>query len=99
MSVPSTSREALIVEALGEVARLLDRLGTLSASLQEARNALNDASTGLHGDLKSLGEDLQLVMRQAEVELLRRVLHRVDDATTESMAVQAKAMEIGRAHV
>lgn len=44
MPHPSTAREALIAEALGDVARLFDRVETLTSNLEATRQALADAN-------------------------------------------------------
>ena len=92
MTPPSSAREALIVEALGEVARLLDRVEALTLSLEAARIALDSASSQLHGDLKSLGADLRVVTHQAKFSVVEHVLKRVNKAASDSMAAQTQAM-------
>jgi len=92
MNSPSSAREALIVEALGEVARLLDRVEALTVSADTTRIALECASAQLSRDLASLGTDIQVVAHQAKVGVVEHVLKRVNKATGDAMAAQAQAM-------
>jgi len=92
MTYPSSAREALIVEALGNVAQLLDRVEALTLSVNAARIALDSASAKLHGDLKALDADIQVVTHQAKVAMVDHVLKRVNKAASEAMATQAQAM-------
>jgi hypothetical protein len=49
MSHPSTAREAFIVETIGEVAALLDRVEAVTPALDASRLALVSASAELAG--------------------------------------------------
>jgi DNA anti-recombination protein RmuC len=92
MNPPSSAREALIVEALGEVARLLDRVEALTLSVDTTRTALECASAQLNRDLAALGADLQVVAHHAKVGVVEHVLKCVNKATSDTMAAQARAM-------
>lgn len=92
MTHPSSAREALIVEALGHVAQLLDRVDALTLSVDAARIALEDASAQLQSDLKVLDADIQVVTHQAKVAVVEHVLKRVNKAAGEVIATQAQAM-------
>lgn len=48
---PSTPREVLIVEALGEAAKLIRQVEALAPALDQSRQALADAHSGLSGQL------------------------------------------------
>jgi len=92
MTSPSSAREALIVEALGDVARLLDRVEALTLSADSTRIALECASAQLTRDLASLGTDIQVIAHQAKVGVVEHVLKRVNKAAGDVMAAQAQAM-------
>jgi len=92
MNSPSSAREALIVEALGEMARLLDRVEALTLSADTTRTALESASAQLNRDLASLSTDILIVTQQAKVGVVEHVLKRVNKATSDAMAAQAQAM-------
>ena len=51
MTHPNTTREVLIVEALGEAAKLIRQVEALAPALDESRQALADAHSGLAGQL------------------------------------------------
>ena len=43
LSLPSNAREALLAEALGDLANLLDRIETLAPAIEQARRSLLEA--------------------------------------------------------
>lgn len=47
MNRPTTTREALIAEALGDMAQLVDRIEALAPAMDETRRALAQASADL----------------------------------------------------
>lgn len=47
MTSPTTAREALIVEALGDAARLIRQVEALAPVMDQSRQALADAHSGL----------------------------------------------------
>ena len=76
MNGPATAREALIVEALGEVALLLDRVDAQVAAMEAGRKALGHASDALNGQLRTFETRMtsvtQLVQTRAVEHILRR---------------------------
>ena len=53
MNSPATAREALIVEAIGEVAKLLQDVEALTPVLNDSCRALQEANTILRDELAS----------------------------------------------
>ena len=71
MNQPSTTREALIVEALGEAERLIRQVEALAPALDQSRQALADAHSGLAGQLAAFEAQAEQGMGQAVGALLQ----------------------------
>lgn len=92
MSEPTTAREALIVEALGEVALLLDRIESLTSSMEVGRLELANASAHLDSRLKAFEVGTASVAQQVQVEAIEHIIRRTGKATSDSIELQARAM-------
>lgn len=95
MNPQSTAREALIVEALGDMAALMDRVEALVPALQDTRQSLNDASARLSGKLRAYEERMTAITENAKVVAVKHIAQRCDEMATKSMHLQA--MEIQEA--
>ena len=92
MSEPSTAREALIVEALGSVALLLDRVELTTSSMETSRIALANASAELGDRVEKFEAGTASVARQIQVRAIEHILKRTGKATSDSIELQARAM-------
>jgi hypothetical protein len=92
MNGPSTAREALIVEALGDVASLLDRIESLTASMEVGRLALVNASAELDGRLRAFETGTAALTQQVQARVIEHILKRTGKATTQSIEAQSRAM-------
>ena len=92
MKPPSTTREALIVEALGEAAKLIQQVGALAPRLDESRQALADAHSGLADHLTAFEAQIQALSEKAKVQTVKHILARTDEAARRSVDLQARAM-------
>jgi len=92
MTSPSTSREALIVDALGEAARLIAQVEALAPALDQSRQALADAHSGLAGQLAAFETQVAALSEKAKVQVVQHILARTDEAARRSADVQARAM-------
>ena len=92
MTGPNTAREALIVEALGDVARLLDRVESLSSSMEAGRLALANASAELGDRLKSFEAGMASLTQQAKARVVEHIVRRTGEATSVAIETQARAM-------
>jgi hypothetical protein len=92
MNRPSTAREALIVEALGEVARLLDRVESLLSSTDAGTRALEQADAGLHARLTAFEAAMSRLTQQAKVRTVEHILQRTGEATRHSIEAQTRAV-------
>lgn len=89
---PSTVREALIVEAIGDVAQLLQQVEALSAALTETNQALLQTSKALQGDATALKRQIVEIAEQAKSHTLKHIVTRADEASRRAVEVQSRAM-------
>jgi hypothetical protein len=92
MKPPSTTREALIVEALGEAAKLIRQVEALAPRLDESRQALADAYSGLADQLTAFEAQVLALSEKAKVQTVKHILARTDEAARRSVDLQARAM-------
>ena len=92
MTPPSTTREALIIEALGEAAKLIRQVEELAPALDESRQALEQAQSGLVGQLAAFEVQILALSERAKVQTVSHVLARTEHATRIGIENQAQAM-------
>ena len=92
MTNPSTTREALIVEALGEAAKLIRQVEALAPAMDESRQALADAHSGLAGQLAAFQTQVTSLTEKAKVQAVKHILARTDEAARRSIESQGRAM-------
>ncbi|MGE0674512.1 MAG: hypothetical protein AB7O64_15790 [Methylibium sp.] len=92
MTHPSTTREALIAEALDDAAKLLRQVEALAPALDQSRQALADAHSGLAGQLAAFEAQVTALTERAKVQAVAHVLARTDEAARRSIELQARAM-------
>lgn len=92
MTHPGTTREALIVEALGEAARLIRQVEALAPALDQSRQALADAHSGLAGQLAAFEAQVAALTEKAKVQAVKHILARTDEAARRSIEQQGRAM-------
>lgn len=89
---PSTPREVLIVEALGEAAKLIRQVEALAPALDQSRQALADAHSGLSGQLAAFETQVLALTEKAKVVAVKHVLTRTEEAARQSADLQSRAM-------
>ncbi len=92
MTPPTTLREALIVEAFGEAAKLIRQVEALAPTMDESREALVDAHSQLAQQLAAFEAQVTALAEKAKVQTVKHVLARTDDATRRSIELQRQAM-------
>jgi hypothetical protein len=92
MERPETAREALIVEALGEVALLLVQVEKLRQSMEPARVALSDASALLAERLVAFEAGMSAITQQVRASTIEHIVRRSNEAASRSIEQQARAM-------
>lgn len=93
MNSPSTAREALLVEMIGEMATLLDRLEAVAPLLETNRLALISAGDDLAGQVTSFEGRMNRVTDNAKVHAIKHIARRTDEMARTSMEAQTRAME------
>lgn len=93
MSSTGSAREALIAEALGEVAALLDRVEAVGPALDGSRLALIHASTELAGQVTAFESRMAGITENAKTQAVKHIARRTDEITRVSAEAQTRAME------
>jgi len=92
MSPPSTAREALIVEAIGDVAQLLQRVEALRPAMDEACQALRHASITLQDHVAGFERQMAAITANAKTQTVRYMAAQTAEATRRSIDQQSRAM-------
>ena len=92
MSQPTSAREALIAEALGDIALLLDRVESMTESMEVGRLALANASAELSDRMKLWEVDTEKVAQRVQAKAVERIVRRTGKAASDSIELQARAM-------
>jgi hypothetical protein len=89
---PGTAREALIAEAIGDLARLLDRVEALQPAMLEASRALVGAQARLADQLDAIEDRMGAITDRVKVQAVKHILVRTDEAARRSVDTQTRAM-------
>jgi hypothetical protein len=92
MTHPSTAREALIVEAIGDVAELVKAVEMSATRLEATCQAFQQARIGLHDELAGFESRLATLTENAKTVTNRYLAARVVEATRRSIDEQSRAM-------
>lgn len=92
MSGPSTAREALIVEAIGDAATLIQQVEALAPVVDETCQALRQADRQLNSALAGFETRLAVITENAKTRTVQHIAVRIDEAARRSMEQQSKAM-------
>ncbi|PZO09761.1 MAG: hypothetical protein DCF26_23475 [Burkholderiales bacterium] len=92
MNHPGSAREVLIAEALGDLARLLERTEALAPAMRESQQALVDAHAQLADQLAAFDAHVGALTEKAKVQAVKHILARTDEAARQSVQVQTLAM-------
>lgn len=93
MNSLSTAREAFIVETLGEVATLLDRVEAVARSLDASRLALINANTELAGQVTAFESRMAGITENAKVQAVKHIARRTDEIARGAVETQIRVME------
>jgi hypothetical protein len=92
MTAPSTAREALIAEALGDVTRLLDRVETLLPAMEASRKTLDKASAGFAQRAAAFEARVVAMLEDGKSKTVQHILGEIEEARRLSFAHQKLAM-------
>ena len=93
MNRPSTAREALVVETIGELAALIDRVEAVAPLIDAARLAFVQVSADLAGQLVAFESRMTAITEHAKVQAVKHIARRIDEMTRSSLDTQKRAME------
>lgn len=93
MNPPSTTREALIVEALGEAEKLIRQVEALAPALDQSRQALLDAHSGLAGQLDAFEARMAAIADNTKLLAVKHIARRTEEIARVSAEAQTRAME------
>ena len=89
----STAREALLVEALGDMSQLLDRIEALGPTLEEGRKGVLRSSDQLSGQLSGFEARMSAITANAKVQVVNHIVRRTDAIARQTLDEQTRSME------
>jgi hypothetical protein len=89
---PVGAREALLIEAIGEMVNLIDSVDRLTPELREASREIGQAREGLRGSLAAFETQVLALCEKAKVQAVKHILARTDEAARLSIEQQSRAM-------
>jgi hypothetical protein len=89
---PVTAREALIIEAIGDAANLIESMERLTPELQEIGREIDRAGAGLRESLVRFEAQVLALTEKAKVQAVKHILARTDEAARRSIELQGRAM-------
>ena len=92
MNRPTTAREALIVEALGDVARLLDRIDTMTPAMNNTLRALVKANADLGERVNAFESHMAALTENAKQKTVEFVVRRTNEVSQQSLEIQSGLM-------
>lgn len=92
MNRPSTAREALIAEALGEVAELIDRVEAVAPAMEDARLSLVQVHANLAHRIVAFDQRMAAITEQAKEHYVRHIEQRTNEAAWRAVEMQKKAL-------
>lgn len=95
MNCPSTAKEALLAEALGDMASLVDRLDLMAPKVDASRQALLKSSESIAREIAKFAPDMQAFTHHAKVQTEKYVNRHLTEATASSREAQLRAMQEG----
>jgi len=88
----STAREALIAEAIGDIAALLDRIEALGPTIDASRQASVEASAQLSAALEVVQDHIATVSDTARTQVVQYIAQRTQDAAQRAQEIQSRAI-------
>ena len=92
MSDPSSAREALLIEAIGEAAMLIESVEALIPVLKENGREVARASSGLHDALAAFEGRMTAITENAKTQTVKHLVAHTEAAARRSVDQQSRAM-------
>ena len=93
MNDPSTLREALLAEALGDMAALMDRMQALLIATEDSRVAVLQLHNGRAGQVRALENRMKAATEHAKVEAAKYIARRTVEGSRSAIEAQTRALE------
>lgn len=93
MNHPSTAREALIAETIGEIAALVDRVEALTPALDASRLALVQTLAELSSQVVAFEHRMAATTENAKAQAVKHIARRTDEMARSSLEAQTRAMQ------
>lgn len=93
MNRPSTAKEALIAEALGEVATLIDRVEAVAPVMNCSRQALVQVSETLVHQVSAFDNRMSALTQKAVDVASTHIVRRANEVTAQTLDTQILAMQ------
>ena len=93
MNLPGTAREALLIEALGEMTGVLDRAEALLPELDAGQRGLLEANKNLAGQLATIEIRMEAFADKAKAHAANHIALRAGQAARRSIDLHVKAMD------
>jgi hypothetical protein len=93
MIPPSTAREALMIEALGDMATLMDRVEASTAALDQTRLGLVKANNELAARVTAFESRMAAITENAKTVAVEHIARRTSEIAQRSNRDQAQAMK------
>ena len=92
MNPLTNARETLIAEALGDIARLLDRVEALISALETTRQEMISASTDLTQKVDAVEGRIQAMARNAAIGLVHRLAQQAAQALRTAVVSESRVI-------
>jgi hypothetical protein len=89
----TTTREALMAEAIGDLGRLLDRVEALVPVLDAKHLELAQTSTVLAGQVSGYAKRMEEITENAKLQAVKHMARRADEMARGTVETQTRAME------
>lgn len=94
MSDPTTGREALVAELIGDVATLLNKVDKLAPALKTACAEIVGASAGLQDHAEKTNESIVAMAEAAKVAVVKHIARQADQIARSAAEQRTRAAEI-----
>lgn len=93
MITQGNARELLIIEALGDITKLLDRVEAVASGLEAASEEALRASTDLQSLAAGLDARMAMLVEASKTHVVKHIAQRTDEMTRSAADQQGRAME------
>jgi len=90
---PVTSSEALLIEALDEMSKVLHRVETLIPALNTGQRGMMEASAKLAAQLSTVEARMVAFAEAAKIHAVKHIAERTDEAARQAINLQLRAMQ------